>query len=206
MKKITLIAAMFCVTAISAQVYMNSKFWSVALNAGGHMLHSHMNANTVKFYQPSQLHVNGHYKFNHVFGIRPNFNFHNLKMDDKNVKYAHFAIDGTVDFNQLGTYGFREQLYEISVLGHLGVGLSTMWKDRTSTGDPGIKGNDDMITFSLGVTPRMRISKNMLINFDVTYVTHALQDRYFDFSDRKARGFGGGFMRYSVGITYEFIR
>jgi hypothetical protein len=186
---------------------MNSKFWSGAINIGGATLHNPAGSNSIKFYQPTNFHLNAIYKFNHIFGIRPNINYHIFVTDAKpNVNYANFTVDGIVDFNQIGTYGFREQIYEFSVLGHLGYGFSTMWKDRFSTEDPYIKGNDDMMTISFGVTPRMRLSRNMLLNFDVSYVTHILQQRAFDWVGRNDRNFGGGFMRYSFGITYEFIK
>jgi len=206
MKRIILISALLLTASLSAQVYRNSKFWSMALNVGGHTLHSHLNTSSIKFYQPSHIHLNGHYKFNHIFGIRPNINFHNMIMDQApNIKYANFTIDGTIDFNQISTFGYREQLYETSVLGHIGYGFSTMWKDRVVEGDPYIQGNDDMMVISFGVTPRMRISKNMLLNFDLTYATHIFQDQFYDWTARKDRGFGGGFLRFSFGLTYEFI-
>ncbi len=206
MKKITLIALLICATALNAQVYRNSKFWSMALNVGGHAFHSHKNVESIKFYQPSHIHLNAAYKFNHIYGIRPNFNFHSINVEGAtNVKYANFTIDGTIDWNQMGTYGFREMIHEFSVVSHFGFGLSTMWQDRKNQTDPYIKNHDDMLTWSVGITPRLRLSRNMLLNFDMTYVFHHLQDQYFDFTQRKARGFGGGFMRYSFGITYEFI-
>lgn len=207
MKRFTLFIALLFAVNLNAQVYKNSKFWSMALNVGGHGFHSHTNTNSIKFYQPSHVHVNAIYKFNHIYGIRPSINYHNNRTEQKpNVNYVNATLDFVVDFNQMGTYGFREKKWEFSSVGYMGFGFSTMWRDRIPTEDPYIVGQDDMMSFNIGVTPRMRISNNMLLNFDLAYTVHHLQDHTFDWSGRKDRGFGGGFLRFGVGLTYEFIK
>lgn len=210
MKKVILFSFVILASSAFGQRYKNSKYWSAALNVGGQAL-INSNVESVKFFQPSSIHANAIYKFNPIWGIRPNVNFHRLIMDEKpHTKYMGASLDVIVDFNQMGTYGFIENLYEFSVLGYTGFGFSSMWRDRAANkvGDLYILGNDDMMTFTIGITPRMRISRNMMLNFDLGYVSHFLQDREYDFAlnqDRK-RTLGNSFMRFSFGITYEFIK
>lgn len=211
MKKIILLSALFLTTTLSAQVYQNSKFWSAALNVGGQAL-TLPALESNKFYQPSMVHVNAAYKFNHIYGVRPSATFHSFNVEDRpNTKYVNASLDFFVDFNQMGTYGFRENMWEWSVLGYLGFGYATMWNDRQNMmpmDDPFIEANDDMMSFTLGITPRMRIGRNLLFNVDLAYVAHHLQDQRFDFdvNNRRPRGFGGGILRFGFGITYEFIK
>ena len=212
MKNLILSLSIFILVPMSAQVYQNSKFWSAALNVGGQAL-TLPSLESNKFYQPSMIHVNAAYKFNHIYGVRPSFTFHNFNVADKpNTNYANASLDFFVDFNQMGTYGFRENQWEWSVLGYMGFGFSTMSNDRRNRlpdeNDPYIEANDDMMSFTLGITPRMRIGRNLMFNIDLGYVAHHLQDQSFDFnaSTRRPRGFGGGIMRFGFGITYEFIK
>jgi hypothetical protein len=207
MKRFTLFIALLFATTLSAQVYKNSKFWSVAMNVGGHGFHSHINTNSIKFYQPAHVHLNAGYKFNHIYGIRPSINYHNNRRNDNpNAHYLNASLDFTVDFNQMGTYGFREKKWEFSSVGYMGFGFSTMWTDRLIEGDPYLEGQDDMMSFTIGITPRMRITDRMLLNFDMAYTVHHMQDWTFDWDARKDRGFGGGFLRFGVGLTYEFVK
>jgi hypothetical protein len=205
MKKSIFIFVLFIVSSVSSQVHKNSRFWSVSTNVGGHAFFSHF-ANNSSIRPYTYVNTNAIYKLTPLLGIRPGVHYHNFTNGTDNVNYTNMSIDIVIDANQFGTTGYREKKGEMSVLMHSGFGFSTMWKDRLTTEDPFIKGNDDMMSVSFGVTTRYRINRRMLINADVTYVTHLLQDQFFDFSDRKARGAGGGFMRFSFGVTYELIR
>jgi hypothetical protein len=210
MKKVILFSLVVLASSAFGQRYKNSKYWSSALNFGGQALFN-STVESVKFYQPSSIHVNAIYKFNPIWGIRPNVNFHRLIMEEKpHTKYIGALLDVVVDFNQMETYGFIENQYEFSVLGYTGFGFSSMWTRRKDymDGDKYILGNDDMISFNIGMTPRMRISRNMLLNFDFGFVAHFLKDRNYDFVVNKDRKeiVGNGFVRYSIGITYEFVK
>lgn len=213
MKTLILSLSILFTVPLTAQVYQNSKFWSAALNVGGQALVL-PSVESVKFYQPSLIHVNAAYKFNHIYGVRPSVNFHRLIMDeasftDAHTKYVNASLDFFVDFNQMGTYGFRENQWEWSVLGYTGFGFSTMWRDKSNhtLEDPLFKGQDDMISLSIGITPRIRISRNMLLNVDLSWISHIFQDRTYDMGPiRLDRGFGGGMTRFSFGLTYEFIK
>lgn len=184
------------------------KYFSVSLNVGSHALHNPISDATGRSYLPHYYNASLLYKVTPVFGLRSGAHFHTFKMQDApSVKYSNLTIDVCFDLNQIGTYGFVEEKYETSVVAYLGVGLASMWRDRSATlmNDPYFKGNDDMFSVSLGLNPRMKIAKNMFINLDVSYVSQFFLSRSYDFLENyERRGFGGGFLRYSFGLTYEF--
>ena len=184
------------------------KFYAISLNIGSHAFHNPMVDETSRFYQPHYYNANVLYKFTPQFGLRAGAHFHNFKMENKpSVKYANLSLDAFLDLNQIGTFGHVEDKFEFSVLSYVGVGVASMWRDRSATtmNDPYFKGNDDMFTLALGITPRLRVGKNLFFNFDISYLSHVFLSRSFDFTQNyERRGFGGSFFRYSIGLTYEF--
>jgi hypothetical protein len=210
MKAILLASVLLTSTLSYGQLFTKGRKWSAGLNIGSQDLLSHTNSNSTKFYQLTSFHANGRYMFNNWFGLQSNLGYQLMLQDEPtHVNYASFTLSGVFDLSELATFivwpvGFR-------VLGHLDQGFASMWKRNhfnelgITPGSPYFKSNDDMLVVSVGLTPEYRLTHNIMINFDVTYVQHILQDQYFDWSDRiRPRSVSGSFMRFSIGATYYF--
>jgi OOP family OmpA-OmpF porin len=115
-------------------------------------------------------------------------------------QYASLNIQGVYNIGSL----FKLPSKRFGLLLHAGGGVATMWnKDFGSDNatDPYIKGNDDIITLNVGLTPQFKINDRFSVNIDLAYAFNLEQDRSFNWSYVTENN-RGSFYTASVGLTY----
>lgn len=193
------------------QLFTRGNIWSVGFNLGSQDVMSHTNSKSTRFYQPTSFHANGRYMINSWFGVQANLGYQLfIQEEPTHVNYATLTGAAVFDLSEL-TSGYISWPNGFRVLGHVDGGYATMWKRNyfqdlnISPNTPLFNSNDEVFVASIGLTPEYRITPNWMINFDVTFVQHILQDMYFDWSEMiRPRGLKGSFMRFSFGVTHYF--
>jgi OOP family OmpA-OmpF porin len=115
-------------------------------------------------------------------------------------QYASLNIQGVYNIGSL----FKLPSKRFGLLLHAGGGVATMWnKDFGSDNatDPYIKGNDDIITLNVGLTPQFKINERFSVNIDLAYAFNLEQDRSFNWSYVTENN-RGSFYTASIGLTY----
>jgi outer membrane protein OmpA-like peptidoglycan-associated protein len=87
----------------------------------------------------------------------------------------------------------------------IGVGVSTLHKNEV--GDSFITKGDDMLNLAAKVVPTYKVSEKVSIFAAYTFVSHSLQSRTFDMSQRIGKTmFNGHLMNASVGVSVTLKR
>jgi len=210
MKQILLILALLATSLFHAQDMTDMNKWSIGMNFGGHDLHDPIDTRVVKLYQPNFIQLNGRYMANNRFGAQVSGSFHYFNTEGSpNVLYTNLSISGVANLGDI--FRFTTWTKSFGLLAHAGMGMSNMWQ-KDYYQDLGIEpdnplhnGADDMVSFSLGVTPQYKINDKFSVNLDLTFIQHHLQSRSFDWETKLTdRSFNGSFMKLSVGISYYF--
>jgi OOP family OmpA-OmpF porin len=132
----------------------------------------------------------------------------NTKILDKSL-LIRGSIQGFVNVSQL--IGFKTDSFCLEF--HGGIGFATIsnpnFKDDYigkfgNFKDKGIKGNDDMFNFILGLTPTYKISEKIAVNADISLILLTSQSNYIDrMINRTSFKDVGTLFNTSVGITYR---
>lgn len=162
------------------------------------------------------------YMLNENFGIKGDLAFDTYKSVNheliKTVDRAYsirasvqavFALDKLILNKKIK---YRNE--KIGLNAHGGFGFLSLvnpsWKEGKESdsgftfSDPLFKGNDDMLNFLLGITPRYMFNENISIDADISYVIILKQDYTLDrYNNIPATGFKG-FLNAAIGLTYTF--
>lgn len=198
---------LFLVTSVAwGQKYRNLDFFSTTTHVGINMLPHPINKE-YKINGPG-FHINTNlaYKFDYLWGVRVDLGFNVFNASVKpSVKSLSIGASAFLDVLQYGTEGYVERKGEFSLITYSGFGLASSWEKRRLSGDTKfISGNDDMLYFNLGATPRIRVAKDITLNCDFAYMLYFFKDRYFDGTGAMPKEGLGGNLALSFGITYEF--
>lgn len=201
MKKLSLItlASVLCIS-LSYSQEDNSQKWSAGLNAGV----NNSLTEDIALLPGGSLNFKGnvHYKLKSSFGLMLNLGFGTLDTEQTSgAKTNSLASSFEITYNLGGVFNTSK----FGLLLHAGPGLSTMWNPDAKTvnpSDPYLKGQDDMITLNFGVMPSYKITDNLNLILDFSFVGNFLQDHNFDFSattKQKSLLFSS-----SIGLNYTF--
>jgi hypothetical protein len=186
----------------------NERFFSAALNVGINGFANPVNSGFERASPGFNLNANGAYMLNPWFGIRGDYSYNVFNTSVKpNMKLMHVGMNVLFDLTQINQSMTTNVVYGFNFQAYTGLGLATMWQGKFRSYDEGpyfIQGNDDMFFWNFGVLPKYRIDQNMTMNFDFSYVAHFQQDNYFDGSGMYAFKGYGGFLKFGIGLTYEF--
>jgi OOP family OmpA-OmpF porin len=147
--------------------------------------------------------LNTRYMFNTNLGLMLGLGydlFPTAEGTETTNQYASLNIQGVYNIGSL----FKLPSKRFGLLLHAGGGVATMWnKDFGSDNatDPYIKGNDDIITLNVGLTPQFKINERFSVNIDLAYAFNLEQDRSFNWSYVTENN-RGSFYTASVGLTY----
>lgn len=186
--------------------------WSVGLNIGGSDGHAPIRLGKPKLYQPHMVQGNVRYMFNNRFGAMASMQYNNFKIGETGYRtnyinnQLHLVVNAG-DIVKLNTISDR-----LGLLIHGGVGIASMWQkgffDSLGIENPESplwNKADDMIVWSFGFMPQIKLNERWSINANLAFNFHARQTRTFDFQHRNNRnGIDGYFLNLSVGVTRYF--
>ncbi len=154
-----------------------------------------------KTLSPFTVGLGSRYMFNQFIGLRVNAYVHqfNNAKGYNTFKTNYFRTDLEGVINAGNVLRFYEWTDNFTFLIHTGVGYSIM-KEKSWTYNP-----DQMMNFNVGVTPMVKLNKNLSLLLDFVTVSHVYQSRTFDFSQSNVkRGADGYLFNVTAGITYSF--
>jgi OOP family OmpA-OmpF porin len=176
------------------------KNWSIDLGVGAHKpvrpFSDGAYTNT-----PSQFQMNAgvRYMFNNRFGLKAEFGYNNFEGDKNSTEfstdYYRLTLEGVMNVGNM--LGLRQISQRFGLLLHGGFGISALDIEEA----PG--GLHEMANFQVGLTPQFRLTNNLVVFGDLSFITHARQEYTFDGIRRTDvdRGFDGSLVNASIGIT-----
>lgn len=126
-------------------------------------------------------------------------------INDESVLYRA-TVNAVINVGELAGFATENFGFKVQVGAGVASNSNTNYKNSTSGifSDPGIKGNDDMITGSLGLNPQYRISDRVALNGTVSFAILAKQSHYIDRSINNALINGTDqLMNASIGISVK---
>ena len=148
-----------------------------------------------------QFQVGARYMITDTYGIRAHYsflNFENPEVVGGGVKYNRVALDGVANvWKVMDVEGeFKET---IGLLFHLGAGV-------TFANPSTVTGTDHIGNIIVGFTPQFKITDNIAIFADVTYMAHIKQHYAYggELFDSNYKHETGGLVNLSAGISFSF--
>jgi outer membrane protein OmpA-like peptidoglycan-associated protein len=206
-RNLILLVLLVCVFnfTLKAQKSQNNR-WSIDVSVGG--------TNAVKPYSPDYwsntvgfLHTSAgtRFMFNSKFGVKLDLGYDRIKNDESGIffnngnslpfqsNYFRTSLQGVLDIGRLTS--FENFTNRFSLLLHTGGGLSLL----TSKVNPE---SDKMVNFMFGLTPQIKLSKRLALNFDASFIWHIYQQYTFDmYNPVYKRGFDGFVANATVGLN-----
>jgi OOP family OmpA-OmpF porin len=214
MKKLLFSALLLSGLAVTAQDMMNDddaprdreeipyNQWSIDLGVGVHKPVRPVAAgyftNTPSFFQAD---LGARYMINDKFGFSLEGGYNRFEGDDDSRPFKsqlyRVSLEGVVN---AGTFlGFREWTDRFNFLVHGGAGVTTIRYQEPLD----IEDGDQMLNFTVGVTPQLRLADRVALFGDLSIFGHVRQDRSFDgTSPVVERGFNGFLVNASVGVNF----
>lgn len=140
------------------------------------------------------------YMTNTKFGIRLQGGYNQFKnnsdasaANEFDVTYTRINAEGVVNVGRV--LNFESWTNRINVLMHAGPGGA--WMNSKNSGL-----TDRVLNLNMGITGMIRLSDRIALVADMSNIINIRQQRTFDMrSSIPTKGFDGGFMNYSAGIT-----
>ena len=126
-------------------------------------------------------------------------------INDKSVLYRA-TLNAVINVGEMAGFATDKFGFKVQVGAGFASNSNNNYKNTTSGvfSDPGIKGNDDMITASLGLNPQYLISDRVALNGTVSFAILAKQSHYIDRSINNALINGTDqLMNASIGISVK---
>ncbi len=141
------------------------------------------------------------YMVNDKFGFNLDLGYNRFEGDDESLPFKSHAyrasLEGVVNAGTL--LGFREWTDTFGVLVHGGAGVTSITYDEPID----IDDRDQMLNFTVGVTPQLKLSDRIALFGDLSIFGHVRQDRTFDgTAPTNLRGFNGFLVNASVGFNF----
>lgn len=181
--------------------------WSIEANGGATKARK---AFTPGYYSetPSFYHVDlgVRYMFNPKFGLKLDGGYDRIKegedVDRFKANYYRVSLQGVANLGRI--MNFEDWTNRIGLLAHAGGGISWMNNDATKGVDGKIfEDNDNMGHFIVGLTPQLRLTDNLALTGDLSYIRNIRQNVAFDGNSKiSGSGFGGEIWNATLGLTF----
>jgi OOP family OmpA-OmpF porin len=140
------------------------------------------------------------YMTNTKFGIRLQGGYNQFTnkpnastANEFDVTYTRIGAEGVVNLGRV--LNFESWTNRINVLMHAGPGGA--WMNSKNSGT-----TDRVLNLNMGITGMIRLSDRIALVADMSNIINILQQRTFDMrSNSTTKGFDGGFMNFSAGMT-----
>ena len=153
------------------------------------------------------------------FGIQLKGGFTNLTGDSNSEDFEnnvyHITLNGVIKIKDVFKVGDRDWPNGFNLYGNLGVGGSHFFfpgeEDSIASlaNDGYFLDGDDLVTLNFGIIPEYKISKDLTLHLDMTYVVFLSPHFTFDgYSKVRAVGvsdFDPKMFRASIGLTYYLL-
>lgn len=198
---LTVLLSTFSFMSISLLAQHNTFMQRVSLEAGvGYNIAlSPDNDNSASdFAGFRNFNLGANYAINDLVGLR--FTYGNASFQDKDdssmgLTLHKFMAEGTFNIIQL----IEKSSNPFEVVAHAGAGLS-FGKSKL------LSGIDKMGTLQAGIMPLYRISNNLSLHFDATYVLNIRQDHYFNGQqfNSTSKENTAGYLMLNLGVGVSF--
>lgn len=199
MRKFYFIALFISFATIASSLWAQEKTFMqrVTLEAGGGYVlpvaPSGDNLSLSDYAGLRSFYVGANYELTELSGLR--FSYANNAFSDSDnsslgLTHHKFMAEGT--FNIIQAIQKSSGIFELML--HGGAGLSLGKSKQTS-------GSDKMGTLQIGLMPQYRITDNIRIHLDATYVANLKQDYFYDGTNMDDTG---QFLMINLGIGYKF--
>ncbi|MEN9304725.1 MAG: hypothetical protein RL264_3154 [Bacteroidota bacterium] len=164
----------------------------------------------IKYELPAHLQFGYKYSINRNIGFLFDVAYDELiwRNSSSNSHYLRLNIQPCINIGELmGLNQFRDK---VGLYLHCGVGVS-----QNSNKNAIVVRNDEFHTahlkdrmgnFSLGLSPIVLLNERFSLFFDVCYLSHVRQQRYFDMLSKRNenKSLGGKLFNFSIGLNYYF--
>ncbi|MFO7791039.1 MAG: outer membrane beta-barrel protein [Bacteroidales bacterium] len=212
MKKLSLIfVILFSAATLFAQeeegIDLNP--WSVGLDGGIHAYMHPIDADVApELYDPGFARLSGRYMFNDNWGIMGSAQYDLFMLEEGDVQTHFVGITGQAVMELGNMMNFESWTNHLGLMMHIGVGGAAMWQpDRFDEDNTSrlFDQADEMIMFSAGISPYVKLNENWAINLDYGFNYNIEQSRPFDMGElNEEPALSGRFMTMSIGVSYHF--
>ena len=202
MKNLALIVCLLVSTLSFAQTKYNQ--WSASLSIGSHDGLFPTKTYT-RVYQIHHIGANGRYMINKKFGLMLDVGYDYMDFYDNpiNTNYWRTSIQGVINAGNVLCFDTWTQ--RIGLLFHAGAGMSHMWLKkelRVGGEDPLFSEVDDMINYTFGASPQVRLTDMISLNADLSLTLHSRQSNTWDFKEKNINEqFNGYLLNTTIGVT-----
>lgn len=185
--------------------------WSIDLGGGLHKpIRPFADGYQTGTLSPWQASLGVRYMFSESFGLRIDGGYNKIENSDNSKKfetnYYRTDIEGVVNLGSIA--GFRTFSNRFNILLHAGVGASFIYPDYNedvvalAMGKTPEYQDDTMINFIGGITPQIRLGRQIAFFLDFSAVGHLKQGVNFDGTEATgSRGFDGYMINTSAGLN-----
>ncbi len=203
MKKITLIAALLCVTFMYSQESKYNKFSLEAAYGLNHPISPKDNSGfeVNSFSEFKHFDIGGRYMVNSYYGFKLSYaydRFQYANTSELAVTYNRVGIDAVFSLSEIFNISFsRNRTFQIQA--HTGVGI-------TFAQPKSISNVEKIGSLSIGITPKYKISNRVALTTDLSYIVNFKQHYNYGgiLIDPKYNSVTGGFINFTVGLNVYF--
>ena len=186
--------------------------WSVGFSFGGHDGMVPVKTNSNIAFQLAHFGGEGRYMFNNRFGVKLDFGYDLMNFDDVGrSNYWRTSVQGVINLRDV--LRFDTWTDRFGLLVHGGAGVSHLWLAKSLQSEDMnttfLDGLDDMINYTFGITPQVKITERFSVKSDLTFTCHTRQSTYWDRLSTEGHELDHGqingyFFNFSIGASFYF--
>ncbi len=200
MKKLSLIAALLCVTFVFSQ---NNHYNKISIEAAYGLNHplspdSRTGLDASDYSNFTHFDIGGRYMISQLYGVKLSYAYDRFQWEGSSLAINYNRIGAQIVFNLADVFKLkfsRQRNFQIQA--HTGVGVTFAKPKRDFK-------SEKIGNFMIGITPVFKISDRISIPIDFSYIANFKQ--HYDFGGTLVNANGdhvtGGFINFTVGINY----
>jgi len=210
MNKISIIAAMLCVTFAFSQNNKYNKFSIETAYGLNHPLSPKVNSgagagvlddlDAGDFSEFKHFDIGGRYMVNQLYGFKFSYAYDRFQYDATSlaINYNRVGVEAVINFDKLFNISFNRQR-SFQIQAHTGVGITFAKPKR--------KGNTEKIgNLMIGITPLFKVTDRIAITTDLSYIVNFKQ--HYDYGGtnidpNKKDSVTGGFVNFTIGLNFS---
>ncbi len=203
MKKISLIAALLCVTFMYSQEGKYNNFSLEAAYGLNHPITPNDNSGFAadSFSEFKHFDIGGRYMVNLYYGFKLSYaydRFQYANTSELAVTYNRIGVDAVFSLSEILNISFSRNR-NVQIQAHTGVGI-------TFAQPKSISKVEKIGNFSIGITPKFKISKRVALTTDLSYIVNFKQHYNYGgiLIDPEYNSVTGGYINFTVGLNVYF--
>jgi len=205
MKKLSLVAALLCVTFVFSQNNHYNKF-SVEVAYGLNHPTSPDSRNDFdsngNFSEFKHFDIGGRYMISQLYGVKLSYAYDRFQWGGSSLAINYNRIGAQLVFNLADVFNIsfnRQRSFQIQA--HTGVGITIAKPKRDLK-------SEKIGNFMIGITPLFKITDRIAITTDLSYIVNFKQ--HYDYGGTLVNSNGdsttGGFINFTIGLNYAIGR